>query len=715
MGARIGQIKQTIYQLEDLLDDLDDLCSVARHASGRIWETMLFWLSGPFILHATMASRLDTINGKLKWEYLFLYFGFFSGRQHIDPNREQHNARLKLDGASIIGRESEKEYIKDLLLQNNTDKLLILPIVGLPGLGKTTLARLFFEDKGQEWDFDHRVWINMSEGFDRKKIASAVILEANKSAVNGILQVSISDKALDDYELIKHSVQEILHRSSYLIVLHNLLRVNNCQLDSLMGMLGTKQKSTAVIITTSSEKVAELMQTVPSCNLGILSEDDCWAIFAERAFGKGDVKADLQYIEIGKGIVKRCEGNPMLAQSLGSMVHNQGINTWLSAKDDELWKLEERLPTEAKVFTSFKEMYYSLPEDLKSCFLYLAVFPKGSNIEKAELIRQWAALDMLRSSLGSIPTSLLGDMYIEHLLSISFLQVVDVPLANEMKYSSTVFLRMHNLVYDFLRYVAKDDVVILDHRKTLIDCVENHPCRYAVFTNYSGQSAVLKGSVASAKAVFFKSCEGTKYIADALSELTYSCLLDLSGCPFEELPASVNHLKHLRYLNISNSQIRVLPIGVSSLQKLEYLDISKTDIKILPSFIGAFEKLKYFNLHGCNKLCSLPPTIGGLKRLGNLNLACCSGISELPASLCGLHELRLLDLSGCTKLERLPHQFGNLKQLEDLNLAGCSRLNQLPESFGELSCLRSLNLAGCSNLEGLQESIVQAIRKRLKS
>lgn len=225
-------------------------------------------------------------------------------------------------------------------------------------------------------DFDLRIWISLDKNLDLKEIATRIISETNKSLGERISQVSMNDQIKDNFELIKNDVQEILHNTSCLLVLDNLLCIDENWLNNFMEMLGAKLKCTKVIVTTSSEIVAELMHTVPSYKLGCLSEDDCWAIFCEKAFGNRDAVVDSQYIEIGRKIVKRCMGIPMLAQYLGSMVHNQGMNTWLSARDDELWKLEEKLSLQAKVFSSFKEIYYRMPQAIKSCFLYLSVFPR---------------------------------------------------------------------------------------------------------------------------------------------------------------------------------------------------------------------------------------------------------------------------------------------------------------------------------------------------
>ncbi|KAM0866352.1 hypothetical protein ACQ4PT_042677 [Festuca glaucescens] len=420
------KIKKVLYALEDLLDELEYHGSIRHRPSRRTWKDTLFWLSSPLILHTSLAPRLDTISRKLR--YVTDSSVEFCSCQRTGALPQQYKEQLGFDGAAIIGRDREKHDVKELLLQNNGDSLSILPIVGQPGLGKTSLARLVFEDYGEDWEFDFRVWISLDKNLDLTKIGTHIISEASKSVKGRIPQVSRNYSLGAPFQLA-HDVQEILHNSSCLIVLDNLFSMNLNFLVNLKELFGAKQKCAKVIVTTSSKLVAEVMGTSSSYNLGGLSEEHCWTVFAEKAFGNKDAIVDPQYTEIGKKIARRCNGIPMLAQSLGSMVHNQGMNTWLAARDEEFWELEERFFPKSTLFSSFMAIYYRMHHKLKLCFLYLSVFPRGSTIDKDELIRQWRALDLFRSELGVYSASLLGEIYTDDLLSASILEVVDTSLS----------------------------------------------------------------------------------------------------------------------------------------------------------------------------------------------------------------------------------------------------------------------------------------------
>lgn len=552
-------------------------------------------------------------------------------------------------------------------------------------------------------EFDLRIWVDLNMKFDLKNISADIISQAIETKRERASVVNTSVEIHDNLQLLKNHLQEILHDQSCLIVLDGLCSTDKNQLDELKDMLRGTKKCIKVLVTTPNEITAELMHTVPPYMLLPLSDDDCWAIFSQKAFGDGvAVNASLE--EIGKHIVKRCEGIPAVAHSLGSVLHNQDMAVWLAARDEEIWKFEKRYSTKIELFSSFNHIY-DMPSALKLCFIYLSIFPKGSIIDKEKLIWQWIALDMIGSKHEALPSYVHGEMYIQHLQSIYFLQVQKTPLVNgtENRTAPTI-LYMHNFAHDFAMHVASNDTIISDDRD-MISYKKRLAFHYALLTNYRGQSTFFSPLLTRARALHFRNTESIKLHTEAFKLLKHLRVLNLSGSCIGEIPASVGHLKHLRYLDISDLKIQTLPSSMSMLTKLEALDLSNTSLRELPSFIGTLQNLKYLNLQGCHILQNLPPILGHLRTLEHLRLSCCYDVNELADSLCNLQGLRFLDLSSCTELPQLPPLFGDLTNLEDLNLSGCFSIKQLPESFGNLCFLRYLNISSCYELLQLPESL----------
>ncbi|KAF7072203.1 hypothetical protein CFC21_077360 [Triticum aestivum] len=702
----MAKINQIVYDTEHLLDEFEDQNGIGSERTGCITKATSLCSSCPFFLYDTRVNRMKILRKRL--DLLARDSVVFSLMQHPKSDLEQSDIQEEFYRAAIVGRDSDKEKIKELMLENDTETLSIIPIVGLVGLGKTALARLIFHDQGEGWNLDLRIWIGLNRKFDLKNIAADIISQANGTK-EGSSEINTNIQIHENLQLLKDRLQKTLHDKRCLIVLDDLCSIDKSQLDEVKEMLRRTNKWIKVLVTTSSEITAELMHTFPPYKLFPLSEDDCWEIFSEKAFGDGGtVNACLK--KIGKQIVKRCDGIPSLAHFLGSVVHNQVMDVWLAARDEPIWKLESTYSMKVKVFSSLNQIYYDMPSALKLCFLYLSVFPKGSIIDKEKLIRQWIALDIIGSKHGALPSYVQAEMYIQDLLSIHFLQVRKTHSVNGMEIStSPTTLYMHNFVHEFARHVACNDIIILDDRE-MNDNAKELSFQYALLTHHKEQSTLCSALLTRARALHFLNAEAIKLHREAFELLKHLRVLNLSGSCIEEIPASIGHLKHLRYLDISGLKVQTLPSSMSTLINLEALDLSNTSLKELPSFIGSLEKLKYLNLQGCDILQNLPATLGHLQTLEHLRVSCRYDIGELADSLCNLQDLRFIDLSSCTELPQLPRSFGNLMKLEDLNLSSCFNLKQLPESFGNLYFLRSLNMSSCYELEQLPGSFCNLVK-----
>ncbi|KAG2642831.1 hypothetical protein PVAP13_2KG129500 [Panicum virgatum] len=703
------RIRQIAYDMEDLLDEFADPRGTTRSPKSGSWiaKAASFCSATPFFLHISRSERMKCIRRKLdiSTEDSLIYSLMQRSSYDLKPS---YNKNEVFDAAAVIGRDNDKKIIKSLLMQDHADKLAIIPIVGPAGSGKTTLARLVFHDKtGGEWNPELRIWVHLDKKLELNKIAQDIISQAYEMENIMVPEITSDDQIRYNRQLIKNRLGEILHDKSSLIVLDDMYSTDKIQLAELKDMLRGKNKCTKIIVTTSSETTAELVHSIAPYKLGHLSEDDCWKIFSQKAFSNPDENRSL--VETGKQIVKICEGMPGIAYSLGSVMCNRDDGSWLWARDKEIWELEKRFSSGLKILAPFSELYYNMPSTLKLCFGYLSIFPKGSTIDKDKLVQQWMALDMVGSKHGTLPAHVHGEMYIQELLSMFFLRIQEMPSGTGISHTNgPVVVQMHNLVHAFANYVAGNDLIILDagDLSNGPSAGEKISYNYVVVKNDAGQSTPKKELLTKARAVSFKNCSASKFLADAISELKHLRVLDLTRCHIVELPSAIGGLKHLRYLDCSGLKIRKLPNQMSSLRNLEALVLSESYLEECPTFVGSYLKLTYLNLQGCHKLQTLPPTLGDLKRLQYLNLSDCPGVSKVLEYLCGLHKLRTLDLSGFTELQQFPHLFAGLTNLEDLNLSGCSRLDILPESFGNLVSLRFLNLSGCSELQQLPESII---------
>ncbi|OEL15323.1 putative disease resistance protein RGA1 [Dichanthelium oligosanthes] len=682
--------------------------------------SLLCSLSNPMLSKVSMVYKMKSKKELLETRQRLPSEYHFSS--HIDSVPvvnfgDKQTTSYRNNNIQIVGRDQNLQHLMDSLMEINTKELTIISIVGPVGLGKTSLAQLVFNDTRAE-TFKFRIWVHVSMGhISLEKIGEDIVRQTPERIEESMQMQSI-----------KNAVQNILHRYRCLIVLDSLWGKDE-EVNQLKQMLLTGRKTESkIIVTTHSSKVAELISTVPPYKLSFLSEDDCSSIFSQRAMIG---HSDPLFREYGKEIVRRCEGIPLVANFLGSVVNvqRQRREIWEAAKDKDMWKIEEDYPENKilPIFPSFKIIYYSMPHELRLCFVYCSIFPKGYAIDKKKLIQQWIALDMIESKHGTLPLDVTAEKYIDELKDIYFLQVRERPRINaEIFNNSDEMLCVNNLAHDLARSVAGENILlILDAENER--CNRNYDYRYARVSASSLQSIDSKDWPSKARSLIFKTNGAElQHVSEVLSVNKYLRVLDLSGCSVKEIPASVFQLKQLRYLDASTLSITDLPPQISGFHKLQTLDLSETEVTELPAFIGNIQTtLNYLNLQRCQKLQELN-NLNLLHELHYLNLSGCPEVKRFPASLKNLRKLRFLNLSECSKLPTLPDEllqsFSSFSSIEDLNLSGfqfrmlpdffkdicslqflnlskCSKLELLPKSFGQLACLKDLNLSFCSDLK----------------
>lgn len=379
--------------------------------------SLLCSLSNPMVSKVSMVYKMKSKRELLQTrQHLPTQYHFISHINSVVNFDEKQTTSYRNNDIQIVGRDHDLECVMDILLQKNVRELItIISVVGPLGLGKTSLAQLIFNDTRAE-TFRFRIWVHVSMGnINLEKIGRDIVLQTTER-IEGSMQM----------QSIKNAVQDILNRYSCLIVLDSLWGKDE-EVNELKQMLLTCRKTESkIIVTTHSRKVADLIATVPPYKLSVLSEDDCSSIFSQRALTG---YSDPLFREYGEEIVRRCEGIPLVANFLGSVVNaqRQRREIWKAAKDKDMWKIEEDFPQNKilPLFSSFKIIYYSMPHELRLCFVYCSIFPKGYVIDKKKLIQQWIALDMIESKHGTLPLDVTAEKYIDELKDIYFLQVLE--------------------------------------------------------------------------------------------------------------------------------------------------------------------------------------------------------------------------------------------------------------------------------------------------
>ncbi|MCI09209.1 disease resistance protein, partial [Trifolium medium] len=199
----------------------------------------------------------------------------------------------------------------------------VIPIVGIGGLGKTTLAKLVFNDKRMNQIFQLKMWVCVSDDFDIRKIIIKIINSAtasfstSSSAPSSGLAHQENMNNLDIVQLVSRLRQK-LYGQKFLVVLDDVWNEDRAKWLELKDLIKVGASGSKIMVTTRSQSIASMMGDVPSYVLESLSLEDCLSLFLKWAFKEGDEKKYPNLVEIGKEIVKKCQGVPLAVRTLGS-------------------------------------------------------------------------------------------------------------------------------------------------------------------------------------------------------------------------------------------------------------------------------------------------------------------------------------------------------------------------------------------------------------
>jgi hypothetical protein len=349
-----------------------------------------------------MREELRKINEEARNFNFTVNVGANQEQEHYD---RRETAAAVYETTHILGREGEKKKIIDILSASlRKDGTMVLPIYGLGGMGKTTLAQLVYNDT-QFKKYKLRAWVYVSQDFDLKKIGRSVIS-----------QISSGTQNLNELHMIHHCLDNLLPGNETLIVLDDLWEENASELNKLKGMLhvGKKASMVDVLVTTRSRTIAKKIGTHEPHKLKPLKHLVCWDII-KRHSGFQDKSNKKNLEQIGLDFAKKCKGVPLAAQALGCLLNTEDLAGWLEMNQNNIWNGES-----TEVLPSLRLSYERMPPILRLCFSYCAIFPKGHDINENDLIYRWISLDFIEK-----PSD--GKKYIKQLLGMSFLQYKKLP------------------------------------------------------------------------------------------------------------------------------------------------------------------------------------------------------------------------------------------------------------------------------------------------
>nr|XP_043609901.1 putative disease resistance RPP13-like protein 1 [Erigeron canadensis] len=608
-----------------------------------------------------MRSKLDEITTKLHdlvEEKNLLGLIDNVGRSNTNIKRLEETSLI--DVPSVVGRKGDKEAVLGKLLGNEpfSKHFSVVSIVGMGGIGKTTLAQVLYNDKKVKDHFELKSWVCVSDEFEVFKICKAIYID-----------VGGNDQKFETLNQLQVALTEKLSKKRFLIVLDDVWNEDHNKWELLQRPFVAGASGSKIIVTTRNSTVALVMNSSQSYPLELVSNEEALSLLAQHALGKQNFDSNLTLKLYGEGIVKKCGRLPLALKTLGRVLRTKSSDKeWEKLLNNEIWNL----PNEGDILPALRLSYYDLPPHLKQMFVYCCLFSKDYMFSKEELVLLWMAEGFLYLTNGSKSMEDLGSDYFEELVSRSFFQH---PPNNKSHYT------MHDLINDLATSVAREYFFMLGE-KSAVNCQNEaleklHHFSFIrqEFGIYEKFKALYRARrlrtflpMSSVKIDRWKSFYlSSKVLTELLPQLQFLRVLSLANFRITVIPQPIGGLKHLRYLNFSNTEITCLPEQVGDLYNLQSLLLSGCkELFRLPDSLVKLINLRYLNFSETNITC-LPEEVGNLYNLQNLLLSGCHGLSSLPNSLIKLINLRHLEITDTPRLKELPMGIGELTGLKILS------------------------------------------------
>ncbi|XP_022566896.2 disease resistance protein TAO1-like [Brassica napus] len=581
------------------------------------------------------------------------------------------------DFNGLVGMGAHLKKMEPLLCLGS-DEVRMIGIWGPPGIGKTTIARVAYNQLSNSFQ--------LSVFMDDIKANSSRLCSDDYS-VKLQLQQQFMSQITDHKDMVVSHLGVASNRlkdKKVLVVLDGVDR--SIQLDAMAKETWWFGPGSRIIITTQDQKLLRAHGINHIYKVDFPTNDEALQIFCMHSFGQKSPKDGFE--ELAREVTQLSGELPLGLRVMGSYFRGMSKQEWINV----LPRLRTSLYADIRSILKFS--YDALDDEDKYLFLHIACFFSYEEIHKVEeyLAKKFVEVRQRLNVLAE-----------RSLISIDW-----------------GVIKMHSLLEKLGREIVyKQSIHDPGQREFLYDCRE-------ICELLTGDATGSK-SVIGIKLDYYK-IEEELYVSekafDGMSNLQFLQvngygaplqltrglnylshklrLLHWSHFPMSCFPCNVN-LEFLVELIMIGSKLEKLWEGIKPLRSLKWMDLSDSvNLKELPNLSTATNLEKLY-LRNCWSLIKLPCLPG--KSMEELDIGGCSSLVQFPSFTGNAVNLLKLNLVSFPNLVELPSYVGNATNLENLNLSNCSHLVELPLSFGNLQKLQTLILKGCSKLENFPNNI----------
>ncbi|XP_057777952.1 disease resistance protein RPP13-like [Salvia miltiorrhiza] len=332
----------------------------------------------------------------------------FSRSEEAGPTSRRIPPAVEVEVGVVEGMKEDVELVlrKAIFLEESAQGLATSCIVGMGGVGKTTLAQMLYTHERVASEFEIRAWVYVSTEFTSKQVLKELIL-----------QFGVNYDEVDAHEpsRLRDMVFQHLHTRRYFIILDHVWRDQD--LDFVFTAFPHNEKASRLLVTSRIRDIIGHAQYIHERRT--LDHIQSWRLFLKTVFGEYN-KCPNHLVEIGRKIVTRCDGLPLAIMEAGGKlsVKEQSESEWASFLESmDLSSTSEILEL------SYHKMRSPI---MKSCFLHVGSFMEGTTIRVQKLVQLWTAggiLDVSRGKEKSKTDEEIGIFFIAELINECIFEV----------------------------------------------------------------------------------------------------------------------------------------------------------------------------------------------------------------------------------------------------------------------------------------------------
>ncbi|XP_057802829.1 putative late blight resistance protein homolog R1A-10 [Salvia miltiorrhiza] len=644
----------------------------------------------------------------------------------------------KNSSGMVVWSEGVVNGILERLVSDQCERQVI-PITGMGGIGKTTLAKTVYSKKIIEQRFDVCAWATVSQQYNAREILCELVSQAtNKS------KEQLSEKSEDKLEL---ELYQYLSGRRFLIVMDDMWSIDAW--DRIQRFFPENKNCSRILVTTRLSHLSSQLNNNYSLQMKFLDEVRSWELFSKTVFGVGSCPHELE--KIGKKIVENCRGLPLSIVVVGGILRNREHTLIVWESISQNLASEVNLDNDKFCMELLKMSYNHLPVYLKPCFLYMGVFEEDDSVRVSTLVKLWVSEGFLKPMNGkSLET--IAIEFLKDLIDRNLILVGEVGKTGNIK-----FVKIHDLLRDLCLNQSKKDgfyhvigqssprglsgqssprgmssqrrVVIPRNmpKKKVLGDLQSMPRARSIISEY-GRVPRIKNSrllrtLHANKFPYFKDAQyvNLRHLAVEVGSLSsiftsftrfWNLHILIVSCNWKEFtaPAEIWRMPQLRdiemtrgifYLPEPSSDDVVVMENLLVLERIANFKCSEEVVKRIPNIKklgikyfgrGGIEQDDYYCLNNIKRLC----------KLEFLQVDCWDDFRAAPYALTFPQSLKKLSLymNGGFEWEKILEKIGSMPLLEKLKLwFGRFGTGKWEMVEGQFPSLKYLELGWCLSLE----------------